>query len=232
MVQSLQDMINDMRGLGFHSSVIKSAETGDYTHTQILLLIAQKKKVKISIEEDLAADPEYQRSKKPLESGLLADKLLAAGAVQPSKGAESSGDESQGKKSKLPKATNSKVRPKPQFSAVEECHFKVCHACRPASIDRTYASFGSIIHDEVKLPPIHVPQVMPVQPVDIVKNIGLHFPTPLSDLTNDTIDAHSDAFESDIDTPCLSSSKSPSWSPPMEPYPALVLNGDWQDADY
>lgn len=65
-----------------------------------------------------------------------------------------------------------KNRSRSQTKAMEPCDFRVCHTCRPLSRDRSFASVELIMNDEIQLPSVEMPQLMPVNSVQHMKALG------------------------------------------------------------
>lgn len=162
---STTSLITQLRVLGFNASVLKAAETGHYNPEQLNTIIRQKQDVRNTIDS-IVGDRDLLLSKNGPEASVLTDKLKTlAGAF------ESDSDYANNKLHKSA-STKSKNRSRSQSKAIEPCDFKVCHTCRPLSRDRSFASVELIMNDEIQLPLVEIPQLMPVHSVHHVKNLG------------------------------------------------------------
>ncbi|KAF2838071.1 hypothetical protein M501DRAFT_992948 [Patellaria atrata CBS 101060] len=179
---------------GLSESLILQAEAGCYTEEQITQLRHQKAQVKaqiiaVSIVEG-SANESYQY--RDVTSSLIAQH-----------GASITGQPAQ-----LPSPPSSPERSTPKKnkrkSSPLSCNFRCCHNCRPYYRDRIYSSFDAVFANEV--PPLtHTQlQTLPVQPAEIVANLGLRTTYPNS---SDELDASITTDSMSYDTPSNTSSE-------------------------
>lgn len=185
--KNVPDNIAELELLGFSKSVIDAAANDLYTPEQIDTLKSQKR----HLHETNAA---CAFEKENINPKSRSDSVTTR-AVQPQWASENFATSPLGF---FQYWNNSKpLPPVPN----DKCRFQCCHNCRPHSADRTFISFDAVFAGEFR--PINQwdPASLPVNDVNIVRNLGLRPVTqtvPVDDLMDKTIQRDDDSDESEL----------------------------------
>lgn len=158
----------DIESLGFATWILDGVKEGFYTPEQIDKLITQKSHV-LAVAAEETANNAIWRKTTATAAKTISKKVDDSpnGSTKTEQRPASPKGTRAGRTSEKSKATTTPAAPK-----TDRCAFKVCHACRPYCRDRSYNSIEAAVKGEINFPRRWYPSTMPVQSVQLMREIG------------------------------------------------------------